>query len=169
MKNLIRLPFVVFGVFALLVASGCNGISKKRDFEPTQARFYLEDTDDNAFASATLPVSGVKIALNNKPIIVEFDIVHVEIARSDMGQFLIFQLTPEAARDLYRFTASNQGRRLVLVINGKPVGARQIDRPFGGGAIAIFTEVPDEALPALVKNLNGTSDEIQKEIANQKS
>ena len=133
------------------------------------ARFFVETSDNDGFASAVLPISGVKISVNSKPIITEFDIVHVDVAKSDMGQFLVFQLTADAARDLYRYTGDNQGRRLVLAINGRALGARLIDHPFSSGAIAIFAEVPDEELPKLVKNLNGTSADIQKQIAKQKS
>jgi hypothetical protein len=169
MKSFLRIPLLVLGLVSLFVMSGCNSFSKKRDYDPTVARFFLEAAEGDAFASATLPVSGVKIAVNSKPVIAEFDIVHVQLAKSDMGQFLLFQLTPDAARDLYRFTGDNQGRRLVLTINDKAVGARQIDRPFGMGAVATFVEIPDDLLPTLVKNLNGTSDEIQKEIVKKKS
>jgi hypothetical protein len=82
-----------------------------------------------------------------------------------MGKYLVFQLTPSASRDLYRFTGDNQGKRVIAAINGVALGARQIDRPFDGGYIAIFVEMPDDQLPALIKNLNATCADIQKEIA----
>jgi hypothetical protein len=66
-------------------------------------------------------------------------------------------------------TGSNQGRRLVLFINGQPVGARVIDGAFNTGSIAVYPELPDEVLPKLVKNLNGTSADLQKKIAKEKS
>ncbi len=168
-KSLLRFSFLVFGLVTVLFVAGCNSSTKKRDYEMTAARFFIEASEGDAFASATLPISGVRVTLNNKPMITEFDIVSVEAAKSDMGQFLVFQLTPEAARDLYRFTGDNQGKRLVLAINGRALGARVIDRPFGAGSIAIFAELPEDQLPALIKNINGTSADIQKEIAKQKS
>jgi hypothetical protein len=169
MKSFLRLPLLILGLVSIVAVSGCNSFSKKRDYDPTVARFLLEAAPGEAFAATTLPVSGVQIAVDSKPVITEFDIINVQLAKSDMGQFLLFQLTPEAARDLYRFTGNNQGRRLVLTINGKAVGARQIDRPFGTGSVATFVEISDDLLPALIKNINGTSDEIQKEIAKNKS
>ena len=167
-SSLLRLSFFMLGLITVFTVTGCQSSSKKRDYEPNVARFYLEVSDSEVFASATLPISGVRVAVNSKPVITEFDIVSVEMAQSDFGTFLMFQLTSDAARDLYRLTGNNQGRRMVLTINGRPVGARQIDGPFGSGSIAVFVEVPDDLLPALVKNLNKTSEDIQKEKAKQK-
>jgi len=160
-----RLAFFLLGLVTVFAVAGCNTFSSKRDYTPSVARFYIEATDGDAFAPAVLPISGVQVAVSNKPFITELDIVHVDIVVSDMGRLLVFQLTPAAARDLYRYTGDNQGRRIVVAINGVPLGARQIDGPFNGGAIAMFVEVPEEQLPLLVKNLNGTSAEIQKASA----
>ncbi len=160
-----RLSFFLLGLVTIFAVAGCNSFSSKKDYTPTAARFYIEASDGDAFASAVLPVSGVRVSVSNKPFITEIDIVHVDVAVSDMGRYLVFQLTPSAARDLYRLTGNNQGRRIVVAINGIPLGARQIDAPFNGGYIAMFVEVPDDQLPLLLKNLNGTSAEIQKAAA----
>ncbi|HTJ78481.1 MAG TPA: hypothetical protein VL357_05750 [Rariglobus sp.] len=166
-KSLFKLSLAVLGLVTFFSITGCNSASKKKNYEPTAARFFMEATDGDAFASAVLPISGVRVAVNAKPIITEFDIVHVDVSRSDLGQFLVFQLTAAASRDLYRKTGENQGKRLVLAINGRPLGTRPIDHPFGAGSIAMFVEVPDDQLPALVKNLNATSEDIQEQIAKQ--
>ena len=166
MKLLCRFLLSLLGLAALFATAGCN--TSKKNYIPEVVRFYLESAPGDAFASATLPISGTQIAINNKPVIVEVDITAVQLAKADMGQFLLFQLTPDASRDIYRLTASNQGRRLVLTINGNPLGARQIDRPFSTGSIATFVELPDSVLPELVKNINGTSTDLQKEIAKEK-
>jgi hypothetical protein len=164
MKKPLLSVILVLTFAALFAAAGCNS-SKKKDFVPTVARFYLEAKEGDAFASVTLPVSGVQVAVNNKPIVTEYDFTSVELAQSDLGRFMIFSLTGEAARDIYRTTGSNQGKRLVLFINDKPVGARMIDRAFNSGSIAVFAALPEEMLPELVKNLNGTSIDLQKKIA----
>ncbi|MFA6959749.1 MAG: hypothetical protein WC205_03245 [Opitutaceae bacterium] len=168
MKSLLRLPLFIGVVCACLVVAGCNTSTKKKDFDVTVARFVIEASVGDAFASVTLPVSGVQIAVNNKPVVTEFDYVGVKLARSDLGQFMVFILTPEAARDVYRITASNQGKRLVLFINDKPVGARMIDRPFNTGAIEVFAAIPDDLLAPLVKNLNATSEDLQKQLEKAK-
>ena len=132
------------------------------------ARFLIEANEREAFATVTLPISGVQIAVNNKPIISEFDYTGVSLAQSDLGKFLVFSLTADAAREVYRVTGSNQGKRLVLFINNRPVGARMIDGAFNTGSIAVFAALPEETLPELVKNLDGTSVEMQKRIAKEK-
>lgn len=165
-------PLRVFSWFliaaVLMGAAGCSSSKKKKNFDATYARFLLEAADGDAFATVTLPVSGVKISINNRPVVTEFDFTGVQLAKSDMGQFLVFMLTPDASRDVYRVTASNQGKRLVLFINGTPVGARMIDRPFNTGAITVFAALPEEELPKLVKNLNDTSVDIQERIEKEK-
>jgi hypothetical protein len=158
--------FILTGLmFALLGVAGCNTSTKKKDYIPTVARFLMESDQADAFTSITLPISGVRIAVNNKPVVTEFDITGVQLAQSDLGKFLVFSLTRDATRDIYRVSTTNQGRRLVLYINGEPVGARLIDRPFDTGTIAIFIAVPEETLPDLIKNLNATSADIQEQIA----
>ena len=170
MKKLLLLSSLAAVALATVFSlAGCNSISEKHDYKTSVVRFFLEDPAGNSFATAILPISGVKIAVNSKPVFTEFDITSVELGKSDLGQFLVFQLTTDAARDLYRLTGDNQGRRLVLTINGRALGARQIDRPFGSGSIAVFAEVPDDLLPELVKDINGTSADIQKALAKQKS
>lgn len=161
----LRLSLFVLGLTAVFSAAGCNSPSKKHDYITEAARFFIEANEEEAFATAVLPISGVRVAVNNKPFITELDIVHVDLSTSDMGNYLVFQLTPWASRDLYRFTGDNQGKRVIVAINGVALGARQIDRPFNGGYIAIFVEMPDDQLPTLIKNLNATCVDIQKEIA----
>jgi len=135
-----------------------------RDYAPTTARFFLESANGEG-GRVTLPQSGVRIAVAPKPVFTEFDVVNVEIAEVELGKCLMFQLTPAAARDLYRLTGANQGRRLVLTLNGVARGARRIDRPFDGGTILVFVETPDEKLPALVENLRKTAADLQRELA----
>lgn len=151
---------VAFVALLAGLPGGCH--TAPRDYTPTAARFYLEA---DGGTTLTLPQSGVRIAVAAKPVISEFDVVNVEIAQVELGRCLLFQLTPSAARDLYRLTASHQGRRLVLTLDGRAVGARRIDGPFGDGTVLIFVELPDDQLPALVRNLKLTSGELQRAAA----
>ena len=154
---------------AAFAVTGCKSSTKKKDFNVTVARFYMEAAEGDAFASVTLPVSGVQIAINSKPVVTEYDFAGVQVAESDLGKFLVFTLTNDATRDVYRVTGANQGRRLVLFINDKPVGARIIDRAFNTGAISVFAAIPDELLVTLAKDMNDTSIDIQKQIEKEKN
>ncbi len=140
------------------------GTPAKRDFAPVVARFFLESSEGQG-GLATLPQSGVQIAVSPKPVITEFDVVNVEVVRVELGECLMFQLTGAAARDLYRLTTTNQGRRLVLLLNGEAVGARRIERPFEDGAVLVFVEKPDAALQELAANLRKTAEEMQRAAA----
>ena len=169
MNSFVRFLLAVSTLAALLGVGGCDTFSKKKDHDITVARFCIEANEREAFATVTLPVSGVQIAINNKPIVTEFDFTGVDLAQSDLGKFLVFKLTEQAARDVYRVTGSNQGKRLVLFINDQPVGARVIDSAFSSGVIAVFAALPEEMLPKLVKDLNDTSVDLQKKLAKEKS
>jgi hypothetical protein len=152
--------------WAAVVMCGLAGCSTPtpRDFTPTQARLFLESTDASA-PTVKLPKSGVIINVSSKAIITEGDIVNAEVAQVELGKCLLLQVTPAAARDLYRLTVMNQGRRMVLTLNGVALGARQIDGPFGEGTVIIFVEMTDAELTALVHDLKRTSAELQKEMA----
>ena len=164
MKHPLISSLFILTLAALMAVTGCNSTPKMKDEDMVMARFLLEASEGDAFASVTLPVSGVQITVNNKAMVTEFDFTGVQLAQADLGKFLVFNLTPDASRDVYRMTGNNQGKRLVLFIGGKPVGARMIERPFSTGSIAVFVAIPDDELPALVKKLNETSVELQRRI-----
>ncbi len=151
---------------AALILAGCQN-KPARDYEQLVARFVIE-SEAARTTEVELPVSGVKIRVMPKPVISEFDLVEVAIAQVELGRCLLFQLTPSAARDLYRLSAANQGRRLVLLLNDQPVGARVMERPLEGGVVLLFIERPDAALPALVERLQRTTAEIRQEAAKQR-
>ncbi|MEO6875374.1 MAG: hypothetical protein ABI222_11205 [Opitutaceae bacterium] len=146
-----------------LVLAGCQS-APPRPVRTERARFLLESPEAGA-ELITLPQSGVQISVQPKPVFTEFDIVNVEIAQVDMGMCLMFQLTPTASKDLAELTAANRGRRLVLTINGVPMGARRIVEPLDLGALLIFVEAPDSVVPALVENLQETSAALQADNA----
>jgi hypothetical protein len=157
----------LLAIFALMLFGGC-ATTPSHDYTPAVARFYLESTDARS-ATITLPQSGVQVAVASQPVLTETDITNVEVAKVELGECLMFQLTSAATRDLYRLTGSNQGRRLVLTLNGMPLGARRIEQPLADGAVLIFVEVPDSDLPALVARLKKTSADLQRAAARKKS
>ena len=155
MNRALILAFLVCGL------AGC-ATSTPKGPPPMVARFFVEAANTGG-TTLVLPTSGVQIAVNAQPVLSEADIVAVELARVDLGPCLMFQVAPGATRDLYRLTASHQGRRLVLMINGGPVGARRIDGPIADGVLFIFVEVPDAALPRLVEELKRGVAAVQRE------
>jgi len=160
-------PALCLGLFALAFAGCQSPPAKPTDYTPTAAKFYLETTRPDA-TSLVLPQSGVRIAIESKPALNEGDIGNVELMQVDLGKCLMFQFTPDAARELYRISAANQGRRLVLMLNQVALGARRIDGPLADGNLLVFVEVADSALPVLVSNLKKTSAEIQRQLARKR-
>lgn len=110
----------------------------------------------------TLPVSGTQIPVQSDPLISEFEIANVELVKVDMGMALLIQLTEKGGRDLYRGSVSNNGGRVVLTVNGNPIGARRLDGAIQDGNFYTFVEVDDEELGQLVLDIKQTLIEIQK-------
>ncbi|MBW7895570.1 MAG: hypothetical protein H3C27_10695 [Opitutaceae bacterium] len=156
--------FFCFLLGGTLLLAGCQ---HRRAPEPPTAvaRFLIETEADSAAVVVTLPASGVRVRTAAKPVITEFDLAGVAEVQVDLGRCLLFQLTPAATRDLYRLSAQNLGRRLVLVINGRALGVRVLDRPLEADALFIFLEVPDNELKTMVEDLNRTTAWLQQEAA----
>ncbi len=152
-------PAISLLLFALML-TGCQ-TTEKKDYTPTLARFFLEEADART-VSVSLPQSGVRVTIGPKPVFTEGDVVNVELMQVDLGKCLMFQFTPAAARDLYRVSGSNQGRRLVLFLNNVAVGARRMESPLSEGRVFVFVELEDSALSALVENLKKTSVALQR-------
>lgn len=140
--------------------TACHNTPKAPAYEPLVARLYLEARAGEAGVELRLPVSGVAITVAAKPVITEADVRGAEVARAELGACLLLQVTPAAARDLYRLSVAGLGRRLVLMLNGAPLGVHRLDRALADGTIAVFVERPDAELPALVERVRRTSGDI---------
>lgn len=158
-----RSLFALLGLACLAVVAGCQSSSKPRDFKPVSLRFFLESSSGDG-TPVSLPKSGVNLVVNPKPVITEGDVVNVELVKVELGQCLLFQLTPVATRDFYRLSVTHQGRRVVLVLDNVALGARRMDGVIANGSVFIFVELPDAELPPLVENLKKSSAALQKEL-----
>ncbi len=161
-KPLLQMSAAWVGFALLLIFTACQSTPPKvaAAYAPLVARFHLETRPGEAGAAVQLPQSGVTLNVGPKPVIVESDITNAEIAQVELGRCLMLQLTPAAARDLYRLSVAAIGRRLVLSLNGDFLGARRIEQALPDGVILVFVEVPDAELPALVARLKHTSAEV---------
>lgn len=159
-------PETAFHLVVLLAGlvffSGCQSAPPDPMNVPLVARFFLEARPGEAGVRVQLPVSKLGINVNPRPVFVETDIVDSDLIRVDLGWCMLIRFTPAAARDLYRLSVGNPGRRLVLSFNDMPAGARLIDQAMTEGALLIFVEVDDVNLPPLVERLKRTSADIAK-------
>lgn len=139
----------------------CASGGKPGEREGITARFHLESADGEGLP-AVLPRSGVVLRLNPKPVLTEVDLAGADVAQVELGRCLLLNLTPAAARDLYRLSVVHQGRRMALQLDGAFVGARRIEGPISDGRVFIFLEMPDEALPGVVDELRKTAAAIRR-------
>lgn len=163
---MMRLLISALGLAWLWCGCGCQSTAAPRDYTAMSARFFLEAANADG-TPLILPQSGVRLSVNSKPVITEGDIVNVELVQVDLGKCLLIQLTPPATRDFYRLSVAHQGRRLVMMVNDRAIGARRIDGAITNGVVYVFVEVPEEDLPALVHNLKESSVAMQRELARQ--
>lgn len=155
---------LLFGLLLTAVLlGGCR--TNDSDFRPHVTRLYLEESNHlpaSHIMDMVLPISGSHITVQSRPVYAEWDIAQAAQFETEFGPAIILLLNSQAAKDFYRTSITNQGRRLVLTINGVPLGAHYIDRPIEDGRVAFFLELPDEDLPEVVKAIQQTSLEVQK-------
>lgn len=139
--------------------------SKKKDYPVTVARFYLEATNpQDAGAVVHLPLSGVNISIEPKAYFTEYDIDGCEVVNNELGKGLAFRFTPAAASDLYKMSVPNQGKRLITMVNMRPIGARRIDGAFSQGYLVTYVESPEGELEAMAKNIVRSSRDLREEL-----
>lgn len=132
----------------------------------TRARFHLEASlEDDSTLLASLPVSEVRVAVQSKAILAEFDYESIQASRLEYGMALVFQLKPSARRAFLRLSAGNLGKRLVLMVDGVAVGLRRLDRPTDDGTMVIYLEMKDAQVEDLARKLQETTREIDRTLA----
>lgn len=150
-------------LIGLLCISGCQSATQP-DYDPLVARFYLEVRPGEPGGRIQLPGSGVGLTIQEKPVFTEYDVRDAEVAQVALGRCLMLEFTPAAARDLGRLAVARSGQRLVLFLNGTPVGARRIDREIADGVILVFLETPEDELAAQVARIKRTAADMRAAV-----
>lgn len=159
------LKAAILSLICLITLVGCK--KDKIDEENLRVPRILVESRNVDYGSLTggvaeLPLSGARIPVQKTPLITEFQIQNIELVKVDLGLALLIQTDELGARALYRGTVSNMGARLVLTVNGNPIGARRIDGAIQDGNIYTFVELPDDELEELVIKLRESLVEIKK-------
>lgn len=159
------IPFCLIALATALFFAGCQ-TAQPNTGNWFRARFVLESASPDGYAATVrLPVSQVQIALEAEASISEFDYTAIDVVDLELGKCLLFTLKPAASREFYRITVANQGKRLVLLMNGQPYGVRKIDGAVADGRIYIYIEATDEKMDTMAKQLKETNAEIQKTLS----
>lgn len=155
-------------IICVLVAAilhGCETTGGSKAYEESVPRLVMESVEGNGYGRVIrMPVSEVRIPVESSAILSEYDISSVEVSEVEMGKCLIFQFTRAASRDLYRKMVGRQGMRIVLLVNGSPVGLARMSRPVSDGALPIFVEAPDDTLFELARNIRATIADYQRKL-----
>lgn len=157
---------LLFFLTGIVMLWGCRSF-RGEDFPYHVARFYVETSEiypEQFRTPVTLPYSEETIQIDPNIKIAEFDIVGTDVFEAELGMAIAFFLSPEAARDVRMLTYNNQGRRLVLVVNEAPVGAKMITEGIEDGAIRMYLEYPDEDLEELADYIARTSEVARRRL-----
>ena len=158
----------------LLLASACLslfftlGCKKDDDFDNLKVlRLMIETRGVNygglTGAEVILPVSGTRIALQKEPVVNEFEIMNVDLVKVDMGLAVLIYVSEKGGRDLYRASVSHNGSRIVLMVNGNPIGARRLTGAISNAKLYTFVEIPDDELEQFVFDVKKTIVKLQSE------
>lgn len=149
--------------FCAVLLSGCYKKSEIDDLKLLRLMLEVRGVNYGSLGSqvVVMPDSGAKISLQRDPLVSEFEVINVELVRVDLGLALLLQVSEPAARNLYRASVANHGGRVVLMVNGNPIGARRLDGALSEGQYYTFVELPDAELPQLVLDLKRSIAEIQ--------
>lgn len=153
MKSFYPLLALAAAAFAM-VLTGCSG--SKSDLKPM--RLYLQVNDTGAMAARgsrmmRMP-DGMTFYVKSDPVILERHINNVDLVRVANGRLaLLFYLNDEGASALYRTSASERGRFMILEYNGLPIGERMLDTVINDGRYFTFVNMPEEDMEELVLDM----------------
>jgi hypothetical protein len=160
----------VFLVLAL-ATGGCNGPDAK--YLP---ELYMESPKATGIP-VEMPLSHLTYYRMPDPIVTANQFTGVELVHYDQGYALLFTLTPEAGEHaIYMATADFKGKKIFLLLSGKPIGAFYISpdsQPIDSAMIPIWPEVPEkDLLPdpktgtigPFMKDLQDSIEAIQKRV-----
>lgn len=141
-------------LFALVFALyGCEHTGKPNNYA---LRLHWEDRparQARTTREVELPQSHLVYVVDAQPILWEGHFTNAELLQVEEGLCVLLQCNAAGTRELYRQTASNQGGRLILLVNEEPMGARYVESPLGDGNLVLFVELPDSEIPAFVSDL----------------
>ncbi len=123
-------------------------------FESTVVGLYAE-SDRTATETVTweLPMSGVPIVCAAAALVDARGVAQVAVAPLELGTAVEVQLTARALPAVREFIAVRDPGRLVLVVEGKALGAARVRSVEATGRITLFVELPEDRLPDLVARL----------------
>lgn len=146
------------GALLLMVAvSGCHGLRlhpappSARETPAPSVAVFAESAQPGT-ERWVLPQSGVAVAVDRTPVLGSTDLAAVEVVPSEFGRVLALELTPEGAAKLGSLLTGRP--RLVLVVDGKAVALRRVERLPADGRVYLNAEVADAELPVIAGRIS---------------
>ena len=141
-------------------------VSCTKETKPTHAVRFFPETESSGASfskSVRMPLSRLEFIVTRKPVIWEAQIADVQMVQVASGEYALrFIFDDYGTRELYRQSVQNLGRRMVVEINGKAMGARQFDGAISNGVYYTFMEMKPDEMAELVVALQKNIELVQK-------
>ena len=164
-------PVYLVGITVLItLLLSLNSCKKEDNGKPI--RFFLETRTPYPGQSTTpwtLPHSQMEVSTISQPILWEANITNIELVQVELGLCLLFEFDPAGGRTLYRLSVDQKGGRIVLVYNGKALGAVRLQEMLSQRQLLMFLEIADDELIELVKEMRVGLNLSQAEIGEKQS
>ena len=157
--NLCRICLLPLILVTLFIFTGCE---KTLDYEIRVHVSAGRTSMGEQTSTVVMPISDIKYTIYNEALLTEASIVNIELVKVKLGKALFFQFDLLGSRALFRTTTTSKGQSLVLLINGKPAGARKMGYTIQNGQLIMFVEVTDAKLDELVLGLRETIRRVHK-------
>lgn len=153
---------------AILCIAGCQLPGKKDDKPLTQLKIFVE-SPENDLRTKTLPFfqrDPVEIVVDQSPILDETEIEDVALINGDYGHNIRLQFSRRGSWLLETETASNQGRRLVILAvfdeTERVIAAIHIRRRIGSGQLEFTPDATVEESQRIVDGLKNVIASIKE-------
>lgn len=149
------------GAEGTLLRSRFHVSMKSSDPKRNKAKVTYPDNVTVEHASRLVPMPTRRaVRIISVPILDEYDITNVEMARVEKGKGLLFYLNSTGAQRLSEVSEIRDGLSLVLLVNGNAIAERPIAGKILNGQLFTFVEMPDELLEKMVFSLKETCKQL---------
>lgn len=119
---------------------------------PAEIALYVESGRGDR-REYVLPQSGVTVTCGTTPVVTNGGVAHAGVAQLELGKALLLELTKAGLERLQGELAATQAARVVVVVNGSPIGVFRTDPAPSVASLVVFVELSEDELSDVVETL----------------
>lgn len=144
---------IIFALAALFLVS-CRAPAVRQASVPLVRVDGFVETRETGVTAFVMPQSGVRLVVRTQPMFSVTDIRAAEVGQSEFGPTISLQLDPEVVAGLAALARSGDRLRLVLVLDGRPIALRRIDRTLTTDRLIFLPEMTATDIAGAVAEIN---------------